>query len=68
MKNFARQWVDPTFQFTSLLFLVVLHISLLVGVILGLIFQSLTVGLSAGASVIFIVYLTLILIWYANRR
>ncbi|XP_025995855.1 kinase D-interacting substrate of 220 kDa B isoform X3 [Solenopsis invicta] len=68
MKNFARQWIDPVFQFSSLLFLVIAHISLLVGVTLGLALQSWIIGLSSGISLLIIVYIFLILVWYANKR
>ncbi|KYM87025.1 hypothetical protein ALC53_03642 [Atta colombica] len=68
MKNFARQWIDPVFQFSSLLFLVVAHISLLVGIILGLVLQSWIIGLSSGISLLVVVYIFLILVWYANKR
>ncbi|KAL6261471.1 hypothetical protein P5V15_006561 [Pogonomyrmex californicus] len=68
MKNFARQWIDPVFQFSSLLFLVVAHISLLVGVTLGLALQSWIIGLSCGISLLVIVYIFLFLVWYANKR
>jgi len=68
MKNFARQWIDPVFQFSSLLFLVVAHVSLLVGIILGLVLQSWIIGLSSGISLLVVVYIFLILVWYANKR
>ncbi|XP_036138721.1 kinase D-interacting substrate of 220 kDa isoform X2 [Monomorium pharaonis] len=68
MKNFARQWIDPVFQFSSLLFLVVAHVSLLVGVTLGLVLQSWIIGLSSGISLLVIVYIFLILVWHANKR
>lgn len=68
MKNFARHWIDPTFTFSSLLFVVVAHVSLLVGTMLGLIFQSWIAGLIVGFSLIVFVYLVLVLVWYANKR
>ncbi|XP_026671715.1 kinase D-interacting substrate of 220 kDa B isoform X3 [Ceratina calcarata] len=68
MKNFARQWIDPVFQFSFLLFVVVTHVSLLVGITIGLALQSWIVGLACGISLIFITYAFLILIWYANKR
>ncbi|XP_076680396.1 ankyrin repeat-rich membrane spanning isoform X3 [Andrena cerasifolii] len=68
MKNFARQWIDPVFQFSFLLFLVVSHVSLLVGTTVGLALQSWIVGLACGISLIFITYAFLILIWNANKR
>ncbi|XP_020296518.1 kinase D-interacting substrate of 220 kDa isoform X3 [Pseudomyrmex gracilis] len=68
MKNFTRQWIDPVFQFSSLLFLVIAHISLLVGITLGLALQSWIIGLSCGTSLLIIVYIFLLLVWYANKR
>ncbi|XP_072767062.1 uncharacterized protein Arms isoform X2 [Anoplolepis gracilipes] len=68
MKNFARQWIDPVFQFSTLLFLVVAHVSLVVGLTIGLALQSWIIGLSCGISLLIIVYIFLLLIWYANKR
>ncbi|XP_076390426.1 ankyrin repeat-rich membrane spanning isoform X2 [Megachile rotundata] len=68
MKNFARQWIDPVFQFSFLLFVVVTHVSLLVGTTIGLALQSWVVGLACGISLILITYIFLILVWYANKR
>ncbi|XP_047348706.1 kinase D-interacting substrate of 220 kDa isoform X3 [Vespa velutina] len=68
MKNFARQWIDPVFQFSTLLFIVVTHVSLLVGVTTGLLVQSWIIGLACGISLIFIIYTFLVLVWYANKR
>ncbi|XP_011877239.1 PREDICTED: kinase D-interacting substrate of 220 kDa isoform X3 [Vollenhovia emeryi] len=68
MKNFARQWIDPVFQFSSLLFLVIAHVSLLVGVTLGLALQSWIIGLSSGISLLVVVYIFLVLVWCANKR
>ncbi|XP_076293167.1 ankyrin repeat-rich membrane spanning isoform X2 [Lasioglossum baleicum] len=68
MKNFARQWIDPVFQFSFLLFVVVTHASLLVGITIGLALQSWIAGLACGISLIVVTYAFLILIWYANKR
>lgn len=68
MQNFAKQWIDPVFKFSTLLFVITLHISIIIGVALGLVLQSLTYGLVFGSSIIFIVYAILILIYYANNH
>ncbi|XP_011263943.1 kinase D-interacting substrate of 220 kDa B isoform X4 [Camponotus floridanus] len=68
MKNFARQWIDPVFQFSFLLFLVVAHISLVVGLIIGLTLQSWVIGLSCGISLLVVVYIFLLLVWHAYKR
>ncbi|XP_023245841.1 kinase D-interacting substrate of 220 kDa [Copidosoma floridanum] len=67
MKNFARQWLDPTFKFSSLLFLIVAHVSLLLGVTVGLACKSWLTGLVSGASLVVAVYVFLVAIWYANK-
>ncbi|XP_011303261.1 kinase D-interacting substrate of 220 kDa isoform X2 [Fopius arisanus] len=68
MKNFARQWIDPTFQFSSLLFCSAIHVSLFLGVMMGLALQSWIVGVSLGGTVFCTVYICLILVWYANKK
>ena len=68
MKNFARHWIDPVFQFSSLLFIMVSHVSLLIGVTLGLALQSWVIGLSTGAGLIILVYVFLVLIWHASKK
>ncbi|XP_034241377.1 kinase D-interacting substrate of 220 kDa B isoform X3 [Thrips palmi] len=68
MQNFARQWVDPVFQFTWILLLVVTHISLIVGLVFGLISSSWILGLSVGTSIFIISYSLAILIWYSGKR
>ncbi|KAF5290012.1 hypothetical protein FQR65_LT11678 [Abscondita terminalis] len=68
MKNFAREWVDPIFQFTGLLFLVVLHVAVVVGVVGGLAVQNWVVGVSIAVAILAIVYVFLALIWFASKR
>ncbi|XP_043269211.1 kinase D-interacting substrate of 220 kDa B isoform X3 [Venturia canescens] len=68
MKNFARQWMDPVFQFSSLLFVVTAHVSLLIGVTVGLALQSWIIGVASGVAIISIVYIFLFIVWYANKR
>ncbi|XP_032676963.1 kinase D-interacting substrate of 220 kDa B isoform X3 [Odontomachus brunneus] len=67
MKNFA-QCLDPVFHFSSLLFLIIIHISLLVTVAIGLALQSWIIGILCGICLIIIVYFFLILLWYVNKR
>ena len=33
MQNFARDWIDPTFHLSPLLFFVVLHVASLLGLV-----------------------------------
>lgn len=68
MKNFARQWVDPVFQFTSLLFLIILHFALVVTTIVGLSFGSWIIGVASGGSVFLLCYLFLAVLWFASKR
>ncbi|KAJ1531607.1 hypothetical protein ONE63_000279 [Megalurothrips usitatus] len=68
MQNFARQWVDPIFQFTWILFLVVIHVSVIIGLVFGLISGSWIVGLSVGSSIFVISYCLAILVWYSGKR
>lgn len=68
MKNFAREWVDPVFQFTPLLFLVVLHVALTLSTVLGLSLHSWIIALCTGIGVLFVTYITLAMIWFASKR
>jgi len=68
MKNFARQWVDPVFQFSSLLFLVVVHTAILTGVVIGLAVRSWIIGLCSGGGLVLLCYTFLVLVWYCSQR
>lgn len=68
MKNFAREWVDPTFTFTSLIFLLFLHIALIFGTIIGLSLVSWIYGLVAGGIIFVLCYMFLFGIWFASKR
>ncbi|XP_056641813.1 kinase D-interacting substrate of 220 kDa B isoform X6 [Diorhabda sublineata] len=68
MKNFAREWVDPVFQFSTLLFLVLMHISMILATIFGLSFQSWLIGLCVSVSFILLSYFLLAMIWFASNR
>ncbi|XP_057659387.1 kinase D-interacting substrate of 220 kDa B isoform X7 [Diorhabda carinulata] len=68
MKNFAREWVDPVFQFSTLLFLVLMHISIILATIFGLSFQSWLIGLCVSVSFILLSYFLLAMIWFASNR
>ncbi|XP_076265241.1 ankyrin repeat-rich membrane spanning isoform X2 [Rhynchophorus ferrugineus] len=75
MKNFAREWVDPVFQFSSLLFLVLLHISIVIGTAVYIIMETSTdqwqsdiwsVVVAVGSYALCFVFL--IFIWFASKR
>ncbi|CAG9821942.1 unnamed protein product [Phaedon cochleariae] len=68
MKNFAREWVDPVFQFTVLLFLILLHIAIIIGAVIGMSVQSWIVGSSISIAFLLLLYITLSLIWFASKR
>ncbi|KAJ9575076.1 hypothetical protein L9F63_007737, partial [Diploptera punctata] len=68
MKNFARQWMDPVFQFSSLLLLVIVHFALIVGMIVGLAVQSWLIGVCSGGGLIILCYTFLVLVWYGSQR
>lgn len=68
MKNFARDWFDPVFQFSGLLFVIVLHLSAVVGVVVGLSAQNWIVGVAVTCASISVCYFFLALIWYASKR
>ncbi|CAB3376203.1 Hypothetical predicted protein [Cloeon dipterum] len=69
MKGFARQWwVEPTFSFTSLLFILLVHLSLLLAVACGLAANSWIAGSSVGFGFLIGCYLILLLIWTGAQR
>jgi hypothetical protein len=68
MKNFARQWVDPIFQFSSLLFLVVVHTAILTGIAVGLADRSWITGVCSGGGLVLLCYTFLVLVWYCSQR
>lgn len=68
MGSFARQWVEPLFQFSPLVLLLVVHLSLLVGLITAVPTISWVVGLAAGGGVFLFCTLILVTIWHGSRR
>lgn len=68
MCSFARQWVEPLFQFSPLVVLVVVHLSLLVGLIAAVPTISWEIGLAAGGSVFLVITLFLVAVWHGSRR
>lgn len=65
---FAQQWVTPTFSLSPLVFLLLCHLALLVGVCTGLGARSWIVGTSVGVGAITLSYIILAFIWYGARR
>ncbi|XP_071446780.1 kinase D-interacting substrate of 220 kDa B [Hetaerina americana] len=68
MNNFARQWVDPVFQFSSMLFLAVCNIAMIGGAITGLASRSWIAGVSTGGGIVAITYGLLLVVWYGSQR
>lgn len=68
MKNFARQWVDPSLKLSSLLFVTVFHIALIAGVILGLATLSWVAGLIVASCVFFLIFTFLMILWCFGKR
>lgn len=75
MKNFARVWVDPTFQFTSLIFLLVFHFSIVVGTVVYIGLETTTENLepkfwAIGSAIAFFVlcFMFIGFIWFANKK
>ncbi|XP_071550191.1 uncharacterized protein Arms isoform X4 [Panulirus ornatus] len=68
MGSFARQWVEPLFQFSPLVLLLVVHLSLLLGLIIAVPTFSWVVGLATGGGVFLFCTLILVAIWHGSRR
>ncbi|XP_054258040.1 kinase D-interacting substrate of 220 kDa B isoform X3 [Macrosteles quadrilineatus] len=68
MKSFARQWVDPTFQFSWLLLVLVCHLAVLVGVVIGLILYHWLPAAIVILTIFILTYALLAVIWYGSNR
>ncbi|XP_034480045.1 kinase D-interacting substrate of 220 kDa isoform X5 [Drosophila innubila] len=68
MNNFAKQWAEPPAKTSGLLFLVCLHISLLIGTIVGLSSWSVIWGSLAAIVFLLIAYLLLAAAKYFNYQ
>ncbi|XP_069165232.1 kinase D-interacting substrate of 220 kDa B isoform X2 [Procambarus clarkii] len=68
MGSFARQWVEPLFQFSPLVLLVVIHLSLLIGLITAVPTFSWIVGVATGGGVFLLSTLFLVAVWHSSRR
>ncbi|CAG9772825.1 unnamed protein product [Ceutorhynchus assimilis] len=74
MKNFAREWQDPSFQFSGLLLLIILHLSIIVATVVYVVIEATTVDLqpeswsSAIAIGFFVIcFAFLAFIWFASK-
>ncbi|XP_017960470.1 kinase D-interacting substrate of 220 kDa isoform X3 [Drosophila navojoa] len=68
MNNFAKQWAEPPTKTGSLLFMVCLHISLLIGTIVGLSTWSVLWGALAAVIFLVLAYLLLAATKYFNYQ
>ena len=68
MKNFEAQWVEPLFTFTWLLFLLIVHITLLVGLFVGLITGIWLAGVFTTVILIVIIYGFLYFVRHSNFK
>ncbi|XP_068222822.1 kinase D-interacting substrate of 220 kDa B-like isoform X3 [Palaemon carinicauda] len=68
MGSFARQWVEPLFQFSPLVLLLVTHLALLIGLITAVPTSSWIVGVATGGGVFLILTLFLVAVWHGSRR
>lgn len=59
MKNFARQWVEPTFEFSWLSTLVVMFLAIIVGIVVGFLCNLWFAGLTTGLVVFIVVQILL---------
>lgn len=68
MKNFARQWVDPMFQFSWLLLAIIAHFTLIIGLTVGIIVGIWLIGLIVAITLFILSYTFLVMIWYGGQR
>ena len=68
MKGFARQWIEPELKFSMILFVLVLHASALVGIILGISLHSWISGIAAGGGAFFFLVTFLYIVYWGTRR
>ncbi|XP_042204947.1 kinase D-interacting substrate of 220 kDa B-like isoform X3 [Homarus americanus] len=68
MGSFARQWVEPLFQFSPLVLLLVVHLSLLLGLITAVPTFSWAVGVAVGGGIFVSLTLFLVVVWHGSRR
>ncbi|CAH1185599.1 unnamed protein product [Phyllotreta striolata] len=68
MKNFAREWVDPVFQFSMLLFVILLHVAVVTATVVGLSSRSWVGGVSFSVAFLFLSYVVLAMIWFASKK
>lgn len=68
MKNFARQWIEPQLRFSIVLFLVLLHISTLLGILVGVSLHSWIPGVATGGGSFFLIFTFLFIVHWGTER
>ncbi|XP_059085924.1 kinase D-interacting substrate of 220 kDa-like isoform X2 [Tigriopus californicus] len=75
MKSFAREWLDPTFHMSPMLFIIILHIAAVVAVVVWMAMYlsdlgklSTGVGLGSGVLLVVVSYLFLIGVWQGSYK
>ncbi|KAL1500913.1 hypothetical protein ABEB36_006332 [Hypothenemus hampei] len=74
MKNFAREWVDPSFQFNGLLLILLIHLSIVAAALIYIIVEAVTTEQNAeiwafgvGVAVFVLVCLFFSFLWFAGK-
>jgi ankyrin repeat-rich membrane spanning protein len=68
MKSFARQWLNPVFEWNILILIVVLCFASVVGVIAGLSLQNWIVGVGFASGITMFIHTFLFCVWFSSRR
>lgn len=68
MKNFARQWVDPTLKLSSLIVVTVFHVAVILAVLVSLSASSWLAGVITLASTFLFILTFLIILWCCGKR
>lgn len=68
MKGFARQWIEPELKFSVILLVLVLHASVLVGIMFGVALHSWISGIATGGGALFFLVTFLYIVYWGTRR
>ncbi|GAB6020752.1 hypothetical protein CHUAL_003414 [Chamberlinius hualienensis] len=68
MRNFAKQWIEPTFEFTWIAFMVVLFVATILGIVSGIVSKIWFVGFAVFGGVILLSYILLAVVRFGSER
>lgn len=68
MASFARQWLNPLFTWSPLLFIIIVCLASVMGVIAGLSLWSWELGVSFTFGLIMLTHAILFIIWFFSQR